>query len=57
MTVTLHDVYTSSTDLLKRFDLIPTFDAAWNKVNEESQERIDGLNAPIAAPRREDGAI
>lgn len=41
--ITLKGIWNSSTDLLKRFDLIPTFDAAWTKVVEEEHETVESL--------------
>jgi hypothetical protein len=41
--ITLHDIWQSSTNLLKRFDLIPSLDASWQKVIEEHQEMLEAL--------------
>ncbi len=41
--ITLKDIWTSSTGLLQRFNLMPSVDTAWTKHMEESGEIIEAL--------------
>lgn len=43
MSITLKDIWTSSTGLLIRFDLFPSLKKAWGKFNEETWELSEAL--------------
>lgn len=51
--ITLQAVYNSSTDLLKRFDLMPPTDVAWTKFLEEFTEATEALYDLQCRPRNE----
>jgi len=60
MTLTLEYIYDNATDLLRRFDLKPTFDASWSKVTEEifemQAEFFELYDLPNNIPAKEDAA-
>lgn len=60
MTLNMQEIYTQSTDLLKRFDLQPTFVASWAKFCEEvyeaQQELFELADLPKNHPAKEDAA-
>jgi len=51
MTITFNQIWTSSTGLLKRFDLVPPFRKAYLKFQEESFEMTEAL-FKLASNRR-----
>ena len=51
--VTLQDIWSSSTGLLQKFGLMPTFEASWNKVIEEVYEYSEALNELSLRPKND----